>query len=344
MLPDPATGRPVRRYLSGKTERELLAKLRAARADADAGRSTGRTPTLATWTRRWLLLTRSTVRTSTVDGYRANLERHVLPKLGDVELAKLRPSDVEALTTQLLASGLAASTVVLVRTTLVICLNAAVRDGVLDRNPASSARAPRVPRTEKRALSPAELRQLLAVAAADDEVGPAVELLATTGLRRGELLGLTWGDVSASSLTVRRAYVRTAAQAVGLAEPKSSRSARTILLPARAAAALARRRELAGDPLPSDPVFPGRFGADPMHPDGFGNAFRRLADRAQLHDVTAHTLRHTVASQLLAAGVPVRDVAEALGHSPAVLLRTYAHAQPGSRERVAAALDGVLDG
>src|SRR5262245_7356635 len=250
MAPDPVTGRPVRRYVSGPTERDVIAKLTDARARITRGESVGTTPTLAAWSRRWLIAARLRVRPSTWQGYSNNLERHVLPRLGHVELQSLRVADVEDLMASLVASGgLAPSTVGLVRIALGACLADAVREGIVSRNVARLARAPRVPRQERQALDPTALLALFRAVDADP-LGPSIVLLGTTGVRRGELLGLQWQDADrqAGTVTVRRQLARHA-DGYGYVEPKGARSYRTIALPARAVAALDRLA--GGDTWPS---------------------------------------------------------------------------------------------
>ena len=90
-------------------------------------------------------------------------------------------------------------------------------------------------------------------------------------------------------------------------------------------------------------VFP--VGDKSMHPEAASDAVRRLADQAGLPGVRLHDLRHTAATLALAAGVPVRDVSDALGHSsPSVTLNVYGHAIPEGPSRVADALDKALGG
>jgi len=349
-VPDPITGRPRRKYLSGATEGEVRRKLAEAVRDRDRGDATGRTPTFAAWAERWLVRVAATVRPSTVAGYDRALRLYLVPRFGRLELHAIRPSDVETMTAELIAGGLHPATATLYRAVLSACLAAAVRDGLIVRNVVTASRPPRIPAKARRSLSPDELRRLLATAA-DDPVGPAVEVLAFTGLRRGELLGLAWADLDGTRLTIRRQLVRLDNRRYGLSEPKTASSWRTIVLPGRALDALGRQRarqtadrERAGadwqdrDGL----IFTTPLGT-PVHPVAFGSTFAAIATRAGLSGVTPHVLRHTAASAILAAGVPPRDAAEALGHSPAVLMRTYAHAMPGSRERVAAALERVIE-
>jgi integrase len=341
VAPDPATGLPRRRYLSAPTERELLAKLAAARTDRDRGEAVGATPTLEAWSRRWLIAARLRVRPATLANYRHGLDR-LAPRLGSTELARLRVADVEDALAALVAGGLAPSTASLARTALGACLADAVRDGLIARNVARLARPPRIPVRERLALAPADLRRLFA-AVEPDPLGPAIVLLGTLGLRRGELLGLRWDDVDRDGRTVAvRRQVARSADGFGYVEPKGSRSYRTVALPARAVAAL---DELAGDttwPGAGPIVATGGDAPRPWHPVAFGSAFKATATRAGFPELRMHDLRHAAVSVALAAGVPPRDVAEAAGHSPTVLMRTYAHAMPGSRQRVAAAIDNAL--
>jgi integrase len=225
--PDEATGRRRRQYLSAPTERELLAKLNEARGARERGETTGRTPTLAAWSARWLVAKRLQDRPATWMNYRHAL-RKLEPALGSVELARLTIADVETTLASLVAGGLAPSTVGLIRVGLGACLSDAVRDGVINRNVARLARAPRVPATRRPMLGPADLRRLFE-AVADEPIGPAVVLLGTTALRRGELLGLRWEDIDrkARTLEVRRQVTYPRA-GYAYSEPKTRRSYRTV--------------------------------------------------------------------------------------------------------------------
>lgn len=355
---DPATGERKERWTSGPTRAAVNNKLLALRDERDRGAPVARTPTMGEWADRWLRTTRHQVRPSTFSSYQwalapatdAKSVRNLRARLGDIRLGNLRPSQVEEAVAGMIDDGMKPSTAMLARRVLGGCLAAAVRDGLIVRNAAAESRPPRLPATERRSLSPVELRRLLDVAATDNLIGAAIEVLAATGMRRGELLGLRWSDWDreAGTITIRRALVR-GVDGPALSEPKTATSRRVIALPSLAQAALERRREQQEGEMASE-YWSG--GSDPLvfadevgrriHPVAFGSAFRRMAGRAGLEGVTPHVMRHSAASLLLAAGVPPRDVAESLGHSTRVLLRTYAHALPDSKSRVAAAMDEVL--
>ena len=149
-VPHALTGEPVRRYLSARTDAEIKRKLKDARAERATG---GRTPTVAIWGERWLALVAHRVRPSTLNVYRVAIRRHVIPALGRVELGRLRPSDVEMMTSRMIDAGSSPSTAALARTVFVVCLTDAARDGLIARNVAQLARAPRTAEPFRRALA-----------------------------------------------------------------------------------------------------------------------------------------------------------------------------------------------
>jgi integrase len=247
--------------------------------------------------------------------------------------------------------GLSAQTVAHARSTLRRALKDAQRDGLLARNAASLARPPRIERRELHPLTAAQVRTLLATTA-DDPYGPLFALAVATGLRQGELLGLRWQDVDldARSLVVRRALTRTADGGYGLGEPKTARSRRTVMLSAGAMAALRRQaadqdalREAAGPDWDNREglVFTGPLG-HALRPAAVSSAFRTAADHLGFA-VRFHDLRHTAATLLLGAGVPLKVVSETLGHSSiAITADVYAHMTPELRREAADAMDRAL--
>jgi integrase len=166
-------------------------------------------------------------------------------------------------------------------------------------------------------------------------------LLATTGLRLGEALGLIWPDVDLERgrLTVRRALQRLPKRLGGvvLVEPKTDRSRRTVYLAPGTVAALARhRRQQTADSLASSErfVFTGTTGR-PLDGSGVNGQFHRALVRANLPNVRVHDLRHTAATHLLTRGVHPKVVQELLGHSTISLtLDTYSHVSPALHAQV----------
>ena len=172
------------------------------------------------------------VRPSTYRGYEQQVRTNLRPHLGSVPLARLTPTDVEHMQARLMAAGRAPRTAKIARLVLSSAIGDAVRDGLVPRNVAKLARPPRVERPEQRVLTAPQARALMANTM-DDPNGPLYALALASGLRQGELLGLTWADldIDAGQLTVRRSLARDAHGGFSLRPPKTARSRRTISLP-----------------------------------------------------------------------------------------------------------------
>jgi integrase len=348
LLPHPDGTRTVTRWVSGRTRAEVTRKLDALRKEAGAGFPTGEAT--GDYLARWIVAVRPRLRAATHREYARHVAIYWRP-LAAIPLTRLTPPHIERTMADLMARGLSAQTVRHARSTLRRALHDAQRDGLLTRNVAALARPPRIERREMHALSPAEVARMVD-GTADDLHGPLYAVLATTGLRLGEALGLEWGDVDLTgrSLTVRRSMAKAHRGGYELAEPKTSRSRRTVMLPAIALEALRRRKaaqaaaRLAAGSAWQDQariVFTDAVGR-PLRPDAVSAAFRATAARLGL-PVRLHDLRHTAASLLLAAGVPLKVVSETLGHSSiAITADVYAHVTPDLRREAAEAMDRAL--
>ena len=348
VLPHPDGTRSVRRFVSGRTRAEIVRKLEDLRREAEAGFPTGQTT--GHYLARWVVAVRPRLRAATHREYARHVADYWRP-LAEVPLTRLTPAHVERVMASLLDRGLSGQTVRHARSTLRRALHDAQRDGLLPRNAAALARPPRLERREMRALSAAEVGRLVA-GTADDPHGPLYALAATTGLRLGELLGLDWADadMTARSLTVRRSLAKAYGGGYELAEPKTARSRRTVMLPALAVEALRRQKgRQAAARLAAGTAWQDRAGlvftdavGRPLRPDAVSAAFRSTARRLAL-PVRLHDLRHTAASLLLAAGVPLKVVSETLGHSSiAITADVYAHVTPDLRREAAEAMDRAL--
>jgi integrase len=281
-----------------------------------------------------------------------------------VEVRRLTAAQLNTLYAELLASGrrngkakgtgLAPITVHKVHAVIHKALAAGVKWGDLPRNVSEQADPPPgTSRAEMRVWTAEQLGTFLS-SIADERLGTAYLVLASTGLRRGEALGLRWKDLdlSAQRLSVVQTVV-SVDYAVHISTPKTAAARRTVALDAYTVAALRlhRRRQKderkslglpwpAGDSL----VFAGLDGA-PIHPDGFSDRFERLVRYAGLPRISVHDLRHTHATLALQAGIPAKVVSERLGHSTvAMTLDIYSHILPNMQadaaDRVAALIFG----
>jgi len=262
------------------------------------------------------------------------LRRHILPALGERPVATLRRSDVQGLV-KALSATLKPSTVKLVYGVLSRVLTAAVEDRVLPVSPCRRIILPAIPRGE---IEPATAEQVHELAdAMPARYRAAVVLLAGSGLRIGEALGLRVSDVDFLRRTVKVERQRYRTGAVG--PTKTAASVRTVPLGRVVIDELAAH--LAAYP-PGEWMFTQSDGA-PLDYYGWQQAWRTV-QRATGLDVNTHGLRHFAASALIAGGASVKQVQTVLGHSSAATtLQVYSHLWPGDDDRTRSVMDAALD-
>jgi integrase len=341
-----------RKYVRGRTKAEVVRKFAELRKEAVDGLPDGTTTAdyLAAWVRG---LSGRNLRPTTRRQYARHIDQYWTPAIGRVELVKLTPLHIEQAMAGLTARGLSATTVRSARTTLRAALAGAMRDGKVRRNVAALVKPPQADRPEMHALSAEQVGRLVD-ATQDDEYGPLFTLAVSSGLRLGELVGLSWYDIDleARQLTVKRAAFQRDDGAYDFGQPKTKGSRRTVMLPALAIDALRRQKarqaaaRLAAGSAWQDRhslVFTDAVGR-PVVPGHVSKAFRSVADRLGL-PVRFHDLRHTAATLMLAAGVPMKVVSETLGHASIVVTAdVYAHVTPDLKREAADAMDRVLGG
>ena len=353
---DPTSGLFRRTQVTARTKSAVSARLKGMRERLDQGVS-ARDDGVAfgVFAARWLetSLLASDRRASTKVLYASLTRNHILTsELGRTPLKRIRATTVERFVAQLRAKGLADSTVRQIYTVARAVGEAAVRDGLIGRNPFAAVRRPQVGRREASFLSPGQVADLLA-AAATSRYQPLFELLVHTGLRRGEALALTWRDVDLAQATLRVRGTLTRMQGeLGVTDPKSDKSRRTVPLSEPALAVLRRvrersaaeRRRAANLWVETDFVFVTEVG-QPCEPRNALRALKTAARAADLPGVGLHTLRHSAASVMLSHGVPITVVSQLLGHSGiAITVDVYGHVSPEISRDALTVLADVLNG
>jgi integrase len=303
---------------------------------------------------QWLPVVQTRLRPGTWVEYRRKVETHLIPTIGQVPLQQLTTATLNALYQQLLDRGVGARTVQYVHATIRKALNDAVRWGLLVRNPAHNAAAPRPHRAELRTWTADQLRAFLTTVR-NDRLYAAWQLAALTGMRRGEVLGLRWADLDLDLkdgwLSVRQTLVVVDNQP-RVSEPKTARGRRRIALDAETVAALRAHHKLqAADRLAAGPVWQGsdlvftRPDGAPLHPEYVRRQFDRLLQRTGLPRIHLHDLRHTHATLALQAGVHPKVVSERLGHTTvAMTLDLYSHTIPALQQDAAATIADLING
>ena len=360
---DPATGARKRRWHSGfRTKREAQAacnELAAAMQRGDYLQANRQT--VGEFAEEWLATIAPTVRPSTLDKYQRDLRAHVIRHIGYVPLAKLDGPALNRLWAELAVSGrkparpggpvsgLSAKSVENVAMTVHRMLRDAVRWGRIPKSPADMADPPKRSATYRpiKAWNIETLRTFLELASGD-ELSPLWTLLATTGLRRGEALGLRWSDID---LDNGRAHITQTMIAIGwqvhIGQPKTQAGRRPVALDPLTVEVLRRHRQNSArlstpGAAASGLVFCSPDG-QPLHPERVYQAFRRALIRHKLPTIPLHGLRHTWATIALQTGIHPRVVQERLGHSNiAITLQTYSHVLPTMHDDAATSVAALF--
>jgi len=315
--------------------------------------------TVGSFLNRWLAdYARVKVAPTTFERYEEIVRLHLIPVLGHHPLAKLQPLHIQGYYTRALKSGrrrseggLSAQTVLHHHRVLREALQQAVRWLLLARNPADAVEPPRPSRKETRVICAQEAAELLSHVEGTRLYVPVL-LAVTTGMRRGEILGLRWRDVNfdASVLAVRQTLEETKGAGLRFKQPKTQKGRRTVALPAITVERLRQHRALQaetrlalGSGYQDGDLVCAMHDGTPWKPSNFSYTFRVVALRLGLTDLRFHDLRHSHATELLRSGIHPKIVSERLGHSTVgITLDTYSHVLPDMQEQAAATVDDAL--
>lgn len=253
------------------------------------------------------------LRPTTIRGYQTNIDRHILPVLGDVDISDLTPEDLDLLTDALRDKGLCNRSAVYAHATLRKALNYAVKRRQLSANPYDWFDLPRIEEYRYEVLNAEQIHRLLSHTKGTDPLRLAVRLSLSYGLRRGEVLGLIpEKDLDLCDCTIHIQRSRTIEEGKEVLTPcKTRHSNRRILI----------RKS---DALDLSTILHGY--AVPLTPTQLDKRFRDLCDREKLPPIRFHDLRHSYATLMLRRGVNPKIVSTVLGHSCiAITLNIYSH-------------------
>ncbi|MCB2175773.1 MAG: site-specific integrase [Actinomycetales bacterium] len=334
-----SSGARVRPTVYGVTREEVKDKLEelrdAHRKGADlTARGTTFDEIATAWLQRDL---GDRVGDSTRSNYETLLRGRVSHAIGQRKVVDLRTEDVEEMLLEMQELGLSARYMRLTLNLTCRVLDYAMRRDVVLRNVADRVRAPAGPTAQRYGLTVKQARRLLEVAAGY-RLGNLVTVSLMLGLRPGEAAGLTWQNVVTKgkrpTITIAASLRRTPIGALVLVPPKTRSSRRTLEIPPPVVTALVAQRHLqqsdraaAGRAWQNtyDLVFTTEVGT-PLDPSNVRRALSNMAAEAGLDHLHPHMLRHAAASLLSAAGVPLEDISDTLGHrSVTITAEVYRH-------------------
>ncbi|MEO8898462.1 MAG: site-specific integrase [Candidatus Dormibacter sp.] len=344
-----------RRYLYGRTRADVQRKLATGHQTLAKGLSFApERQTVGDFLTGWLEGQHQRLRPNTWKRYEEYVRIHTVPTLGRVKLAALSPQHLDRLYAQRIAAGLSPTTVHHIHAVLHKALEQAVRWNLVPRNVADLVDSPRSGQKSMRALSPEQTRTLLG-GAADGPLEAILTLAVTTGMRKGELLGLRWSEVNLErgAVHVVGTMQRHPNGELVVSPPKTARSRRQVELTPVALDALRRHRArqvemrllLGPEWNAAGLVFPSSLGKPQDGSHLLYGLFHPLLERLGLPVIRFHDLRHTAATLLLGQGIHPKIVSEMLGHSTiAITLDLYSHVTPTMQRDAARAMNKLLAG
>lgn len=356
---DPGTGKQIQRSITAKTQKEVAQKLKQATYEIDQGTYSAPTKlTVEEWLDIWVKDYLEDVKSSTKYLYKRNVEQYIIPHLGAVKLEALTSPMVQALYNKLLkpenvdVKALSAKSVRNVHGVLHKALQQAVQNGYLRVNPADACKPPRVAKKEIHPLDEIQVSEFLIVIQGHiHEYLYKITLF--TGMREGEVLGLTWDclDLERGTLLIKQQLCREKKKGgkYYFAPPKNNKN-RVLTLPP-SVIQLFRLQKLKQDSMrleagdcweENNLVFSNQTGNFLSYRTVY-DCFKRIMVKIGSPTTRFHDLRHTYAVMAIKSGDDIKTVQENLGHATAAFtLDIYGHVTAQMRRNSADRMEQVI--
>ena len=351
-----ANGKEIRKNVLGKTQAEVKDKLRKAIEEAkylDVAKADEYT--VERWVKTWFeIYSKPNLRESTQERYLNHIEYHIIPEIGHIKLRKLTVRDIQVMYNNVRDHGrvlkgpndkrdksLSASYIHSLHRMLKMCLERAVKEELLIRNPCDNVVLPKVEREEMKILKPENIKAYLAEAERRGCL-PMMFLELCSGLRKGELAALLWEDldIENKTISINKQATRVKGGGVKVTRPKTATSIRKEPIPQQAVDLLIQEHEKHPD---SPYMFPSPVTGDMLYPDSLNDINEKILDAIGVERVRFHDLRHTFATIALQSGVDIRTVSGMLGHAdPGFTLRTYTHVTNPMQVKAAETVGNVI--
>ena len=348
-------GKVKMKNVLGKTQAEVKEKLKEKIEEAkvlDVAKS--ESYTVAEWAALWFeIYAKPNIRERTADYYNRYITKHIVPCLGDIKLNKLTGRQIQKMYNDLLDHGrervsqkeknpgLSGTYVHGVHVMLHNCLNRAVKERLIVRNPTDDVIVPKIDKKEMKILPPEQVKAYLKAASARG-ILPLFYLELTSGLRKGEIAALLWSDLDVGNctLSVTKQLVSSRDGELKITQPKTATSVRLISLPQETVELL--KEEHAKHPL-NIYMFPSPRTGGMYHPDSIVKLHEKILNDAGIEHLRFHDLRHSFATYALQSGADVKTLSCMLGHySAGFTLNTYCHATRAMQNDAAKRIGGFI--
>ena len=307
---------------------------------------------------KWIASIKGSVSSTTYERYKQLCDKHLKPTIGNIALNKLQAIRISELYSNAIESGridgkggLSKQTVLHMHRVFKRALSQAVKWGLLSRNPCDAVDNIPKPNKKERLTFTTEGTLSLLEQLNGNPLYLPVLIAVTTGMRRGEILGLRWKDINLDKkrLYIRQIVIETRENGIEVKQPKTDSSSRTIALPQMAIEAIKKYRveqaelclQLGKGLTPESMLFDEYSGLNV--PNRITVNFRSFIKSHGFKHVTFHDLRHTHATHLLEQNIHPKIVSERLGHSTiALTMNTYSHVMPNMQEEAANVTDRII--
>ena len=333
---DPGTGKQIQRSITGKTQKEVAQKLKAATTAIDEGTYTApNRMTVGQWMDIWVSEYLGGVKPRTVDNYKGVVNHRIKPGLGAVKLDALNPHTVQNYYNGLTKEGLAPKTVKNVHGIFHKALQQAVSNGYIKTNPADACILPRPVRRELKPLDEDMISAFLK-AIQGHQFADLFTVTLFTGMREGEALGLLWDcvDLAKGTLTIDKQLqlIRGSRGQYQMVPTKNSKSRSITLAPSvvnvlRDVQRKQLEKRLRYGPLWEDSgfVFTDELGHH-LSASSVYKSFKKVMEQIGSPETRFHDLRHSYAVAAIKSGDDIKTVQENLGHATAAFtLDVYGH-------------------
>jgi integrase len=344
------TGRRMTKY--AKTQKEARDWVNATLGKIDHGLTfDGAQLTLSQYMESWLSGKELARRPSTVRNYRRYMTLYILPFLGKMKVQSIVPGHIRQLYVRMQKEGKGARTIQLVHVTLHCAFAQAVKEGLVGYNPMDAVDRPKVETKQFQIFTEEQARKFI-MTARGHPYEALYYLALTTGMRKGEILGLKWSDVDweKSMLRVERQLQPVSFNGGALAPTKTKSGRRQIKLGKGLLAMLELHRQRqetqklrAGNRWKENGmIFTTSIGTF-IDQTKVSREFKRILREADLPDIRFHDLRHTSLSFLLDRGTPVNTVQNRAGHSKAsITTDIYGHSMAHSQDEAAEDIEEIV--
>ena len=348
-------GNPKTKNVTAKTQAECKEKLQALKEQC--GRTTDRLKPdmpFGDWMDFWYQnFSKPKIRQTTMECYENRIYNHIIPEIGKIPLCKLTQNDLQQFYARLkkggrrrlveyYGEGLSDRMVRSCHTTCRTALEKAVTEGLITTNPAIGCRLPPKKAKEMQVLTPAEIIRFL-TQAKEEGYYEIFLLELTTGMRRGEIIGLKWRDLDLATgeLHIARQVIRVKSETV-VSQPKTKSSIRTVILAPDMVEILAELKQMvAGEWMFPSPVNEGQ----PRNPCALYHRFQTILERAKCKKVRFHDLRHTFATMAIENGMDIKTLSAMIGHvSAETTLNIYSHITDTMQLQAAVKIDREIGG